>query len=171
MRTLFAGMLLPILWPSAGFAQCAPAPDSPYFFRNLSEQRADAKITADRAVYEELLGAAFESKAADGKMQSRSDFIRSELAPHPVAASRRFSSISNYRLLEHRQGHTVASYLLREGATSQGETRVVELQLLETYEVEGGRWRLVAVEISPVGDEMGRLLQRNEECPHYCGAT
>jgi hypothetical protein len=149
MRTLLAGLLLSCLWPSAAFPQCAPAPDSAYFFRNLSEQRAEAKIASDRAVYEKLLTDSFESRAIDGTRQSRSDFIASELAPHPVAANRRFYSISNYVLLEHRQGHTVASYLLREGATSKRETRIVELQLRETYEVVGGSWRLAAVEISP----------------------
>ena len=119
MRIAAAWLLLACLLQSTASGQCAPAPDSAYFFRNLSEQRADARIAADRALYEKLLSAAFEMKDRDGKPVSRQDFIAAELAPPRTAASRRFFSISNYTLVEHRQGYTVASYLLREVATGE----------------------------------------------------
>jgi len=154
MRTFVPGLLLACLWQTAAFAQCAPAPDSPYFFRNLSEERADAKIAADRAIYEKLLSPAFESKSADGKPLSRNDYIAFELAAQPGAAGRRFYSISQYTLIEHRQGHTVATYLLREGTTQKGETRMVESQVRETYVVEDGKWRLSAVEVTPAADDL-----------------
>ena len=149
MRTALAGILLTCLWNSAAFAQCAPAPDSAYFFRDLSEERAEAKIAADRAVYEKLLSPGFESKSADGRQISRDAYIASEITPVAEAARRRFYSISNYTLVEHRKGHTVATYLLREGTSGNGETRIVERQVRETYEVENGKWRLAAVESSP----------------------
>jgi hypothetical protein len=149
MRTILAGLLLACLWQSVAFAQCAPAPDSAYFFRNLSESRAEAKIAADRAVYDKQLSAAFESKTADGKTLSKDDYIAAELAANHADPSRRFYSIANYTLVEHRQGHTVATYLLREGTTDNGVTHMVELQLRETYEVEGGKWRLSSVEVAP----------------------
>jgi len=149
MRNILAGILLSCLWHTAAFAQCAPGPDSAYFFRDLSEERAEAKIAGDRAVYEELLSPEFESRSADGKPVSRDAYIATELTPVAEAASRRFYSISNYTLVEHRQGHTVATYLLREGASGNGETRVVETRVRETYEVENGKWRLAGVESSP----------------------
>ena len=154
MRPSLAALLLACLWRSAAFAQCAPAPDSPYFFRNLSEERADAKIAADRAVYDKLLSTTFESKNADGQALAKSGYIALELAAGHGAAGRRFYSISQYRLIEHRPGHTVATYLLREGTTANGETRMVESQVRETYDVEDGKWRLSAVEVSPAVEDL-----------------
>ena len=149
MRTLFAGSLLACLWHSAAFGQCAPAPDSAYFFRNLSEQRAEARISANRKTYEHLLGENFTTPGANGKPQSKDEFIAAELAQSPADPHQQFYSISNYTLLEHRQGHTVASYLLREVTTMNGVTHVVSWQLREVYEVQDGAWRLVAVEATP----------------------
>jgi len=153
MRFATAGVLLVCLCQPAAFGQCAPAPDSAYFFRNLSEQRAEARIAANHALYEKLLSAAFEMKGADGKPVSKQKFIANELTAPPAATSRRFFSISNYTLVEHRQGHTVAAYLLREVTTGNGATRIAESTLRETYQVENGEWRLAAVEVSPVKDD------------------
>jgi hypothetical protein len=154
MRIALAALLVSCLWQTPVLAQCAPAPDSPYFFRNLSEQRAEAKIAEDRGFYEDLLTDSFASRGADGKPNSKQDFIAAELAPSRPAASRRFYSISDYTLVEHVQGHTVASYLLREVTTTEGQARVQELRLRETYEVQDGRWRLAAVEFSPVASAL-----------------
>ena len=50
MRSRLAYLLLLLpFWQTPAFGQCAPAPDSPYFFRNLAEQRAEARLTEDRA--------------------------------------------------------------------------------------------------------------------------
>jgi hypothetical protein len=114
MRISVAALLLACLGHSTVLAQCAPAPDSPYFFRNLAEQR---------------LGA--------------------EEAAKPPVAGRRFFSISNFTLIEHRQGYTVASYLLTEGVTRDGQAQVVEKQMREVYEVVDGQWRLSSVEAAP----------------------
>ena len=136
MRTLLAGSLLACLWQSVAFGQCAPAPDSAYFFRNLSEQRAEARNTADRKVYEHLLGEHFASPGANGKSLSKDEFIAIELARSPVDPRQNFYSISNYTLLEHRQGHTVSSYLLREVTAVNGTAHVAAWQLREVYEVQ-----------------------------------
>jgi len=145
-----AAMLLVCLGQPTAFAQCAPAPDSPYFFRNLSEQRAEAKIAANPAVYEKLLSDTFLGHGQGGKQLSKHDFIGAELAAQPAKAVRRFYAISNYALLEHRKGYTVASYLLTEGMIGPGETHVVESQMREVYEVVDGQWRLASVEAAPV---------------------
>ena len=66
MRSPLAALLL-LLLPfsqAPAFAQCAPAPDSPYFFRNLAEQRAEAKLTEDRAFFESLLSEEFAQRIA-----------------------------------------------------------------------------------------------------------
>ena len=148
MRTAVSGFLVACLSQSA-FGQCAPAPDSPYFFRNLSEERAEAKIADNPAVFEQQLSDTFSSRAMDGKLLNKRDFIAAELATKPAIQGRRFYSISNYTLLEHRKGYTVASYLLIEGVSGKGSPQLVESQLREVYEVIDGKWRLASVEASP----------------------
>jgi len=148
MRVLFAMVCLVALAPAAAFAQCAPAPDSAYFFRNLSEQRAQARIDGDRKVYESQLSDTFTSRDAGGRPLSRDAFIDAELNGEHPSHDRSFS-ISNYTLVEHRKGHTVATYTLREDTTIAGQPRVQELQLTEVYEVVGSKWRLTAVETRP----------------------
>lgn len=149
MRTALPALILAFTWQSAAVGQCAPAPDSPYFFRNLSEQRAEAKIVANASVFEQQLSDTFSSRALDGKLLNKRDFIAVELAARPKTSGRRFYSISNYTLLEHRKGYTVASYLLIEGSTGNGAPPLVELQLREVYEVVDGKWRLASVEAAP----------------------
>ncbi len=150
MRITLAALLLACVGQSAAFAQCAPAPDSPYFFRNLSEQRAEAKIADDAVVYENLLSDSFQSRSADGKPLSKRDFIAGELAAKAPKTGRRFYAIRHYTLIEHRKGYTVASYLLTEGMTGPGETHLVESQMREVYEVIDGQWRLASLEMAPV---------------------
>jgi hypothetical protein len=149
MRVLLATVSLIALAPAAGFAQCAPGPDSAYFFRNLSEQRAQARIDGDREVYESQLSKTFAARGADGRPLSREAFIDAELGGERAARARTFS-ISNYTLVEHRKGHTVATYLLREDAASRDQAPPRELQLTEVYEVVDRRWRLTTVEVKPV---------------------
>jgi hypothetical protein len=148
MRMRLGTVWLLGLAPAASLAQCAPGPDSAYFFRNLSEQRAQARIDGDRKVYEAQLSASFAAHAADGRPLSREAFIDAELRGEPAARGRTFS-ISNYTLVEHRKGHTVATYLLREDVGSQGGVRPRELQLTEVYEVVDSQWRLTTVDVKP----------------------
>jgi hypothetical protein len=160
MRFVLAAALLTCFWQCA-HAQCAPAPDSAYFFRDLSEERAEAKIAENRKFYDNLLSESFTARVADGKPLSRAEYITAELSDDDHAASsHRFFSISNYTLVEHVQGHTVATYLLREVGTSAGKTRILESQLRETYEVQDGRWRLMAVEVTPAGSSEGVSASR-----------
>lgn len=149
VRALFATLLLCGLAPSAAFAQCAPAPDSAYFFRNLSEQRAEARIAGNRAAYDQLLSAAFTAQRAGSAPLDKSSYTNLELAAAADATRRQFFSIREYTLVEHRKGFTIARYLLIEGSTGGGETRAVESWQRETYEVQDGQWRLTALEVSP----------------------
>jgi len=114
MRMPIAVILLACLGSATASGQCAPAPDSPYFFRNLAEQR-----------------------------------ITAEIAAKPAVAGKRFFSISNYTLLEHRQGYTVATYLLTAGVNNNGQAQVSETQVREVYEVVEGQWRLASVKSEP----------------------
>ena len=150
MKNVPISFVLVCLGQSSAFGQCAPAPDSPYFFRNLSEQRAEAKIADDAAVFENLLSDTFLGRSADGKPLSKRDFIAGELAMKPPKTGRRFYAIRHYTLIEHRKGYTVASYLLTEGMTGPGETHLVESQMREVYEVIDGQWRLASLEMAPV---------------------
>jgi hypothetical protein len=149
MKAALAAALIVCLSQSAAHAQCAPAPDSPYFFRDLAEGRAEAKIAENHKFYEELLTDSFLAREAGGKPVSKAEYITAELAQTRAPANRRFYSISDYTLVEHVQGHTVATYVLREGITADGKTRIYESRQRETYEVQDGRWRLTAIDSSP----------------------
>jgi hypothetical protein len=150
MRKLAAALLMTLAWQSSAFGQCAPAPDSAYFFRDLSEKRAAAKIAEDRAYFEGLLSDDFTTRGADGRTLARREYIAAQLAEHHASAMRPFFAISNYTLVEHRKGYTVVSYELREGTTGNGQAQMVELQMREVYAVEDGKWRLAAVDAAPL---------------------
>jgi hypothetical protein len=151
MRSALASLLVTCLWHAPALAQCAPAPDSAYFFRDLSEQRAEAKIAANRAFFERLLSPTFQARRVDGRPLSKAEFIAAELAPDHAEKSRRFYAINDYELAEHQQGHTVVTYLLREGVAGNGDASIAEFHLRETYAVIDGQWRLTAVETLPAG--------------------
>lgn len=144
----FGGVLLACLWQAAAYGQCAPAPDSPYFFRTLSENRAEAKIADNRAYYDDLLSDSFVLKNRDGKQLPRQEYIDAELAAGRALGESPFFSIRDYTLLEHRKGFTIASYRLIEGTTTGTATRAAEIWLREVYEVLDGKWRLTAIELA-----------------------
>jgi hypothetical protein len=145
MRILAAFVLMWCGWQQVA-AQCAPAPDSPAFFRLLAEQRAQAKIAHDRAFYEGLLSEAFTAQQDGAKGVPKSGYISAEIVDHPAPREQRFYAIRNFRFVEHRPGFTVTSYTLTEGSTLDGETRAADTGYRETYQVEDGKWRLTLVE-------------------------
>ena len=119
-------------WPVSAGAQCAPAPDSSYYFRDLTQRRAAAKFTADRAFLEKLLSAEFANRAA---------FIDAELAPEHAGSGKATIAVRNFSLLEHRKGFVVASYQLVDGQADRW--------FRDVYQVEDGSWRLASSEIAP----------------------
>jgi hypothetical protein len=147
-RLAYLIFLLPP-WHSPSFAQCAPAPDSPYFFRSLAEQRAEAKLNEDRAFFEDLLSANFAGKDPGGKTLPKEQFIDSELAAKHVASRQGFYSIRNFSLVEHRKGLAITSYLLVEGDIGEGKTNARQVWQREIFEVQDGKWRLVSIEDVP----------------------
>jgi len=142
-------LLLP-LWHSTAFAQCAPAPDSAYFFRNLAEQRAEAKLAADRGFYESLLSEKFAGKDHGGKALPRREFIDTELAGNHDAAHKGYYAVRNFSLVEHRKGLAITRYLLIEGDI-EGNSNARETWQREVFEVQDGKWRLVSVEDTAPG--------------------
>jgi hypothetical protein len=140
----FCLVLLSGLWQSTASAQCAPAPDSAYFFRNLAEQRAEAKLADDRRFYESLLSEKFSGKDRSGKPLPRAAFIDGELAKEP--AHKGFYAVRNFSLVEHRKGLAVTTYLLIEGDIGEGNSNARETWQRETFEVQDGKWRLVSVD-------------------------
>jgi hypothetical protein len=146
MRSRLAFLVLLPLWHSPSFAQCAPAPDSPYFFRNLAEQRAEAKLASDRGFYESLLSEHFAGKDHDGKPLPRQEFIDGELATKREPDRKGFFAVRDFSLVEHRKGLAITSYLLVEGDIGEGRSNARETWQLETFEVQDGKWRLVSVE-------------------------
>jgi hypothetical protein len=138
LRAARLALLLVPLWQATAFAQCAPAPDSAYFFRNLAELRAEAKLAENRSFYEGLLSEHFVATDQLGKLQPRQEFIDTELAADRSANHDRYYAVRNFRLVEHRKGLAVANYLLIEGQSVTWRR--------EVYDVEDGKWRLAAVE-------------------------
>ena len=161
-RGWVTAVLVSCLWQAAAHGQCAPAPDSAYFFRNLSENRAEAKIADNRAYYDQLLSDSFVLKGRDGKQLARQEFIDAELAAGRAMGERPFFSIRDYTLLEHRKGHTVTRYRLVEGTTTGDATQAAEIWVHEVYEVLDGKWRLTAIELAPgaPGDSTAQLSGR-----------
>jgi hypothetical protein len=146
-RSGVSGFLVVCLWQAAAHGQCAPAPDSPYFFRTLSENRAEAKFADNRAYYDQLLSESFVLKGRDGAQLAREQYIDRELAAGRTLGQQRFFSIRDFTLIEHRKGYTVASYRLIEGTTAAGAAAAAETWLREVYEVVDGKWRLTAIEV------------------------
>jgi hypothetical protein len=138
-------LLLMLCWQTPAFAQCAPAPDSPYFFRNLAEQRAEARLTENRAFFEGLLSEHFVARDSAGKALARQEFIDLQLAGHPATSRSGFYSVRDFHLDEHRKGVAVASYRLVQGDTGTNP-HVTETWQREVYEVQAGKWRLVSIE-------------------------
>jgi hypothetical protein len=147
MRSRLAPLLLLLsLWHSPSFGQCAPAPDSPYFFRNLAEQRAEAKLAADRTFYESLLSDHFSGKDHNGKALPRQEFIESELSVKREASRKGFYTVRNFSLVEHHKGLAITSYLLVEGDIGEGNSNAHETWQREVFEVQDGKWRLVSID-------------------------
>ena len=144
-RRLACLLLLLPCWQAPAFAQCAPAPDSPYFFRDLAEQRAEARLTEDRAFFEGLLSENFVARGSGGKALGRQEFIDGQLTGHPAASHSGFYSVRDFHLDEHRKGVAVASYRLVQGDTGTN-AHVTETWQREVYEVQDGKWRLVSIE-------------------------
>jgi hypothetical protein len=149
-RLAYLLLLLPF-WHSPSFAQCAPAPDSPYFFRNLAEQRAEAKLAADRGFYESLLSEHFSGKDHNGKAIPRQEFIESELAGKHDASRKGFYTVRNFSLVEHHKGLAITNYLLVEGDIGEGNSNARETWQREVFEVQDGKWRLVSVDHTEPG--------------------
>ena len=124
---------------SVAFGQCAPAPDSSYFFRDLTQRRALARLAEDRAFFEALLSATFANRAA---------YIDAELAAEHARAAKPDIVVRHFTLLEHRKGFTVASYELVEDGSAHW--------FRDVYQVEDGKWRLTSSEPeSPVANQDG----------------
>jgi hypothetical protein len=141
-RGIGALVLLAAAANPAAFAHCAPAPDSPYFFRDLTEQRVEAKRADDRVFLEGLLSRHFEMRSPDGQVIARRDFIERELGD-----TDRSYTVSNFTLLEHRKGFVVAHYLLTERSTPGRAAHASGQWMRDVYQVEDGKWRLASSEI------------------------
>jgi len=146
MKSQLVAMALLLSFGQWASAQCAPAPDSAYFFRNLAEERAEAKLNLNRGFYEDLLSKDFAGKDKAGKASPKQDFIDRELAENRGASHKGFYAVRDFRLVEHRKGLAITSYLLVEGDIGEGKSNARETWQRETFEVLDGKWLLVSIE-------------------------
>jgi hypothetical protein len=129
----------------AASTQAAPKPGSAEYFEELTERRADAYLNNDRAFYETLLSADFVMMGDNGSVSSKRSYIEAEFAATRPEGMKPFYSISDFRVTALRKDFAVVSYLKTEGMKLGEQTFAAEARRLDTYALEDGRWRLVAM--------------------------
>jgi hypothetical protein len=134
----------------AGWVQAAPKPGSAEFFQDLTERRARAYLNNDRAFYEKLLSADFVMMGDNGSVSAKGAYIETEFAATRAEGMKPFYSISEFRVNSLREDFAIVSYLKTEGMRLGEQAFTVDARRLDTYALEDGQWRLVAMVASRV---------------------
>jgi len=144
---LVAGLLVAA---STAIAQAPPKVDSIDFFRDLTERRAGAYIAGDRAFYEKLLGADFVMMGDNGAITNKKEYLDAEFAGKRPPDMKAYYSIGDFRVVTLRKDFAVVSYLKTEGMKIGEQTFSAEARRMDTYALEKGEWRLIAMVASRV---------------------
>jgi hypothetical protein len=134
----------------AAWVQAAPKPGSAEFFQDLTERRARAYLNNDRAFYEKLLSADFVMMGDNGSVSAKGAYIETEFAATRGEGMKPFYSISDFRVNSLRKDFAIVSYLKTEGMKLGEQTFAADARRLDTYALEDGQWRLVAMVASRV---------------------
>jgi hypothetical protein len=130
--------------------QAAPKPGSAEFFHDLTEQRAKAYLNSDRAFYEKLLSAEFVMMGDNGTVSTKDAYIEAEFAATRSEGMKPSYSISDFRVNSLRKNFAIVSYLKTEGLKMGEQSFSADARRLDTYALEDGQWRLVAMVASRV---------------------
>jgi hypothetical protein len=151
MRKVFTAIV--VSWLSGlpvASAQAPPKVDTPEFFRDLTERRANAYLAGDRAFYEKLLSADFVMMGDNGAVSKKGAYLDAEFAARRSDRMKPFFSIADFRVVALRKDFAVVSYLKTEGMKIGEQTFSADARRLDTYALENGQWRLITMVASRV---------------------
>lgn len=151
MRNILIAALVSLLaGMSAAWAQMPPKVDTPQFFRDLTERRANAYLSGDRAFYEELLSTDFVMMGDNGALSKKDAYLDAEFAAGHSDKMKPFFSITDFDVIALRKDFAVVSYLKTEGMQIGEQTFSADARRLDTYALENGQWRLISMVASRV---------------------
>jgi hypothetical protein len=154
---------------AASFAQAAPKPGSVAFFQDLTERRAIAHVNGDRAFYEKWLSADFVMMGDNGSVSAKRAYIEAEFAASRPEGMKPFYSVSDFRVTALRKDLAIVSYLKTEGMKLGEQTFAAEARRLDTYALEEGQWRLVAMVASRVLKPPATMSLSAEKLADFAG--
>lgn len=151
MRKNITALLVVLLAAApAILAQGAPKPGSREFFADLTERRAAAYIAGDRAFYERLLSAEFVLVGDNGVVTKKNPYLDAEFASKHSEGMKPFYAISDFEVITQRKDFAIVSYVKTEGMEIGEQTFSADARRLDTYALEAGQWRLVAMVASRI---------------------
>lgn len=170
MRTIFIATLIGLLAGTpAAMAPMPPKVDTPEFFRNLTERRANAYLTGDRKFYENLLSEDFVMMGDNGAVSKKGAYLDAEFANPPSRSMKPFFSISDFRVITQRKDFAVISYLKTEGMKIGEQSFSADARRLDTYALEQGQWRLITMVASRVLKPPKPISLPDDKLAEYVG--
>ena len=134
-----------LLAVSATHAQLPPKLASPEFFRELTERRAVAHVAQDRGFYEKLLSKDFVIVGDNGVVTAKAEYLDIEFGSPRPKEMQPFYSFSDFRVIAARPDLAVVSYIKTEGMKVGEQTFSADARRLDTYALEDGQWKLLAM--------------------------
>lgn len=125
----------------------AATPDT---FRELTERRAAAYVAEDRAYYEKLLSKDFVLLGDNGSVTNKADYLDSEFGSPRPKNMKPFYSFNSFHVVTARSDMAIVSYIKTQGMKVGEQTVSADARRLDTYVLENGEWRLVAMAAIPV---------------------
>lgn len=108
---------------------------------HLKQERIHAYRTQDRAAMDRILSPTFVGMTADGRHQSRAEYLAAEYPPERTAAPAVDTEVIDFDA--RRVGSTlVLSYHEIERSNVAGQSFEVRLARLDVYTLQSGRWLL-----------------------------
>ena len=170
MRNIHVVTLIGLLAASSvALAQMPPKVDTPEYFRDLTQRRADAHVAGDRAFYEKLLSADFVLMGDNGAITKKNEYLDIEFAGKRSEDMKPFFSISDFRVITLRKDLAVVSYLKTEGMKLGEQTFSADARRLDTYALEQGQWRLITMVASRVLKALKPISLPPETLAGYIG--
>jgi uncharacterized protein DUF4440 len=167
MRRVLA--VFSLLAVSTAFAKAPQKPGSPEFFRELTEQRAAANVAGDRAFYEKLLSKDFVIVGDNGVVTPKTEYLDIEFGSKRPKEMQPFYSFSDFRVVAARPNLAVISYIKTEGMKVGEQTFAADARRLDTYALEDGQWRLLAMAALRITKPPKRIVVSVEKLAAYAG--
>ena len=150
-------------------AQGTSRPGSRDFFADLTEKRAAAYLAGDRAFYEQLLSADFILVGDNGAITKKLAYLDAEFAGKHSEGMKPFYDISDFQVITLRKDFALVSYLKTEGMKIGDQSFFADARRLDTYALEEGQWRLVAMVASRILKPPKPIAVPAEKLADYAG--